>query len=87
MHRTLKVDEIYTVLQEAGHPSMHDGLPVHVDEGEDCLLLVRRVRETPASSSSSKTGARSMPGGFEVEEANVQGEVGWALASFLRPLG
>lgn len=33
--------ELYEVLQEAGHPSIHK-LPVYVDEGEeDCLLLCR----------------------------------------------
>ncbi|OBZ69702.1 Dynamin-binding protein [Grifola frondosa] len=38
---TLLVDDVYDVLQEAGHPSDHDDLPLYVDEGEDCLLLVR----------------------------------------------
>ncbi|TFK66039.1 hypothetical protein BDN72DRAFT_163537 [Pluteus cervinus] len=38
---TLQVGEIYEVLKEAGHPSVHPKLPVYVDEGEDCLLLCR----------------------------------------------
>ena len=39
---TLKEGELYDVLQEAGHPSLHPNLPLIVDEGEDCLLLCRR---------------------------------------------
>ncbi|KAI1791354.1 Dbl-like domain-containing protein [Ganoderma leucocontextum] len=38
---TLVVDEVYEILQEAGHPATHRDLPLYVDEGEDCLLLVR----------------------------------------------
>ncbi|KAM5537947.1 hypothetical protein V8D89_008423 [Ganoderma adspersum] len=38
---TLVVDEVYDILQEAGHPSVHRDLPLYVDDGEDCLLLVR----------------------------------------------
>lgn len=56
---TLSVGEVYGVLQEAGHPGHHPKLPLHVDDGEDCLLLCR----------------------------DDQGQVGWALASFLQPLG
>ena len=37
---TLIKDEIYHVLVEAGHPSSHVELPLYVDDGEDCLLLV-----------------------------------------------
>ncbi|KAJ7578277.1 hypothetical protein C8J56DRAFT_797853 [Mycena floridula] len=54
----LAVGETYTVLQEVGHPALHPKLPLHVDDGEDCLLLCR----------------------------NFQGDVGWALASFLQLL-
>jgi len=54
----LKLGDVYDVVAEAGHPSLHDGLPLDVDDDEDCLLLLR----------------------------NVQGEIGWALASFLMPL-
>ncbi|KAF9075511.1 hypothetical protein BDP27DRAFT_1212296 [Rhodocollybia butyracea] len=56
---TLVEGDLYQVLQEAGHPSIHPKLPLYVDDGEDCLLLCR----------------------------NEVGEVGWALASFLEPLG
>ncbi|CCM01015.1 uncharacterized protein FIBRA_03063 [Fibroporia radiculosa] len=38
---TLCVGDYYSVLQEAGHPSTHKDLPLYVDDGEDCLLLVR----------------------------------------------
>ncbi|EMD32966.1 hypothetical protein CERSUDRAFT_57638 [Gelatoporia subvermispora B] len=55
---TLVVDDIYDILQEAGHPSTHADLPLYMDEGEDCLLLVR----------------------------NAEGDIGWALASFMVPV-
>lgn len=38
---TLVVDDVYDILQEAGHPSIHRDLPLYVDDGEDCLLLAR----------------------------------------------
>ena len=38
---TLRVDDVYDILQEAGHPSTHHELPLYVDDGEDCLLLAR----------------------------------------------
>ena len=38
---TLEVGDIFEILQEAGHPSTHPDLPLVLDEGEDCLLLVR----------------------------------------------
>ncbi|KAI0752811.1 hypothetical protein C8Q80DRAFT_1096780 [Daedaleopsis nitida] len=38
---TLRVDDVYDILQEAGHPSTHRDLPLYVDDGEDCLLLAR----------------------------------------------
>ncbi|KAF9562949.1 Dbl homology domain-containing protein [Agrocybe pediades] len=37
----LKEGDLYEVLQEAGHPSIHPQLPLYVDEGVDCLLLCR----------------------------------------------
>lgn len=37
----LEVGDIFEVLQESGHPSTHPDLPLVLDEGEDCLLLVR----------------------------------------------
>jgi dynamin-binding protein len=38
---TLDVGEVFQVLKEAGHPCTHEHLPLYVDDGEDCLLLVR----------------------------------------------
>ncbi|KAK7691918.1 hypothetical protein QCA50_005323 [Cerrena zonata] len=38
---TLVEGDAYEVVQECGHPREHRGLPLRVDEGEDCLLLVR----------------------------------------------
>lgn len=38
---TLRVNAIFEVLREYGHPSLHEDLPLYVDDGEDCLLLVR----------------------------------------------
>ncbi|EJF60772.1 Dbl-like domain-containing protein [Dichomitus squalens LYAD-421 SS1] len=38
---TLRVDDVYGILQEMGHPSMHRDLPLYIDDGEDCLLLAR----------------------------------------------
>jgi len=66
---TLKEGELYDVLQEAGHPSLHPNLPLIVDEGEDCLLLCRRCI------------VRGGIGSEGVEGDNI----GWALASFLEP--
>ena len=40
---TLRVDDVYEILQEAGHPSTHRDLPLYVDDGEDCLLLARNA--------------------------------------------
>ena len=37
----LEVGEEFDILDEWGHPSNHPDLPLFVDEGEDCLLLVR----------------------------------------------
>ncbi|KAI0316424.1 hypothetical protein OF83DRAFT_1017396, partial [Amylostereum chailletii] len=33
--------DVYEVLKEAGHPSVHEDLPLYVDDGDDCLLLIR----------------------------------------------
>ncbi|KIJ95101.1 hypothetical protein K443DRAFT_683282 [Laccaria amethystina LaAM-08-1] len=41
---TLVEGDLYEVLQEAGHPSIHPKLPLYVDDGEDCLLLCRDER-------------------------------------------
>lgn len=37
----LEVGSVWGVLAEAGHPRMHTDLPLYIDDGEDCLLLVR----------------------------------------------
>ena len=41
---TLRVDDVYEILGEAGHPSVHQDLPLYVDDGEDCLLLARNSK-------------------------------------------
>jgi len=66
---TLKEGELYDVLQEAGHPSLHPNLPLIVDEGEDCLLLCRRCIIRGGVGSEGVEGD----------------SIGWALASFLEP--
>lgn len=38
---TLRVDDVYDILKEVGHPSTHRDLPLYVDDGEDCLLFAR----------------------------------------------
>lgn len=66
----LRPGDTFDVLREYGHPSTHPDLPLYVDDGEDCLLLVREVVDVEG-------GRGGMRG---------RGEVGWALASFLVPL-
>ena len=39
-HR-LEVGMKLGIVQEFGHPCMHPALPVHIDDGEDCLLLAK----------------------------------------------
>jgi hypothetical protein len=41
---TLNVGDHCEVLSEAGPPSMHDAIPIYVDDGEDCLLVCRDER-------------------------------------------
>lgn len=67
----LRPGDTFDVLREYGHPSTHPDLPLYVDDGEDCLLLVREVID--------------MEGG-RGRDVKDKGEVGWALASFLIPL-
>ncbi|KAJ4471540.1 hypothetical protein J3R30DRAFT_1091686 [Lentinula aciculospora] len=43
---TLVEGDLYQILQEAGHPSIHPKLPLYVDDGEDCLLLCRNEAGT-----------------------------------------
>lgn len=66
----LRSGDTFDVLREYGHPSTHPDLPLYVDDGEDCLLLVRELIDGEG-------------GGRDVK---ARGEVGWALASFLVPL-
>jgi hypothetical protein len=66
----LRPGDTFDVLREYGHPNTHPDLPLYVDDGEDCLLLVREVVDVEG-------GRGGMSG---------RGEVGWALASFLVPL-
>lgn len=66
----LRSGDTFDVLREYGHPSTHPDLPLYVDDGEDCLLLVRELVD-------AEGGGR---------DAKARGEVGWALASFLVPL-
>ena len=40
---TLDIGTRLWIMKELGHPCMHPALPVHVDDGEDCLLLARDV--------------------------------------------
>ena len=40
----LERGRVLEVLDECGHPSTHPDLPLFVDDGEDCLLLVRDER-------------------------------------------
>ena len=40
---TLRVNTVYDVLKEYGHPSLYEDLPLYVDDGEDCLLLARDI--------------------------------------------
>jgi len=66
----LEHNDMFDVLREYGHPSTHADLPLYVDDGEDCLLLVR---------------ARGLKGGGG-SGGGEGGDVGWALASFLVPV-
>lgn len=68
----LRPGDTFDVLREYGHPSTHPDLPLYVDDGEDCLLLVREVID--------------VEGGGRGRDVKGRGEVGWALASFLIPL-
>ncbi|KAG0694440.1 hypothetical protein DFH29DRAFT_321356 [Suillus ampliporus] len=41
----LRSGDTFDVLREYGHPSTHPDLPLYVDDGEDCLLLVRELAD------------------------------------------
>ncbi len=40
----LEIGDVFDVIREEGHPSEHPELPLVLDDGEDCLLLVRNRR-------------------------------------------
>ncbi|KAI0090798.1 hypothetical protein BDY19DRAFT_984428 [Irpex rosettiformis] len=40
----LEIGDVFDVIREEGHPSIHPELPLVLDDGEDCLLLVRNRR-------------------------------------------
>ena len=42
---SLEVGMKLGIVQEFGHPSRHPALPVHVDDGEDCLLLAMDIHD------------------------------------------
>jgi dynamin-binding protein len=42
----LEIGRRLGVLQEAGHPYTHPNLPIHVDDGEDCLLMATDTEGT-----------------------------------------
>lgn len=39
----LELGDVFDILKEAGHPSVHEDLPLYVDDGDDCLLLARET--------------------------------------------
>ena len=41
---TLELGQVYGIIVEEGHPSAFQDLPLKVDDGEDCLLMVRNQR-------------------------------------------
>lgn len=42
----LELGDVFDILKEAGHPSVHEDLPLYVDDGDDCLLLARETSGT-----------------------------------------
>ncbi|KAI5988222.1 hypothetical protein EDD15DRAFT_2371655 [Pisolithus albus] len=53
---TLEYGDMYDVLREYGHPSTHADLPLYVDDGEDCLLLVREREKGNGDGEGSEVG-------------------------------
>lgn len=53
---TLEYGDMYDVLREYGHPSTHADLPLYVDDGEDCLLLVRERAKGNGDGEGSEVG-------------------------------
>ncbi|KAI0076401.1 hypothetical protein K474DRAFT_1708227 [Panus rudis PR-1116 ss-1] len=68
----LRVGDVWDVLWECGHPSLFEDLPLWVDDGEDCLLLVGKC----GAERERERGVRE----------GRERKVGWALASFLVPV-
>ena len=52
----LEHKEMFDVLREYGHPSTHADLPLYVDDGEDCLLLVRARGKGGGSGEGGEVG-------------------------------
>jgi len=42
---TLDVGDVVDILLEDGHPSTHEGLPIYIDDGDDCMLVGRDERD------------------------------------------
>ncbi|KAF9507775.1 hypothetical protein BS47DRAFT_1488683 [Hydnum rufescens UP504] len=42
---TLDVGDVVDILLEDGHPSTHEGLPISIDDGDDCMLVGRDERD------------------------------------------
>lgn len=42
---TLEINDVVDILLEDGHPSTHQGLPIYVDDGDDCMLIGRDERD------------------------------------------
>lgn len=42
---TLEINDVVDILLEDGHPSTHKGLPIYVDDGDDCMLIGRDERD------------------------------------------
>lgn len=40
----LEVGDVVDILLEDGHPNTHEGLPIYIDEGDDCMLVGRDER-------------------------------------------
>ncbi|KAG1851458.1 hypothetical protein DFJ58DRAFT_661585 [Suillus subalutaceus] len=52
----LRSGDTFDVLREYGHPSTHPDLPLYVDDGEDCLLLVRELADAEGGRDAKVRG-------------------------------
>ncbi|KAG0694445.1 hypothetical protein DFH29DRAFT_1072909 [Suillus ampliporus] len=52
----LRSGDTFDVLREYGHPSTHPDLPMYVNDGEDCLLLVREPVDGEGGKDSTGRG-------------------------------